>query len=188
MTAKNWMTLPILFLDLVAMTNLVFADATLRPGDQIEMKLGGVPATETTSVSGIYTIDGGGAVNLPYVGRIKIAGLSPGGAEVRIESAFKASEIYTDPNIVITMQPQSRFVNVGGEVKEPKRVPYTDDLTVLGAISAAGGFSIFADQRKVRLLRGDNVVIIDVKKARVNPSLDTQVQPGDRIEVPQSLF
>jgi hypothetical protein len=34
------------------------------------------------------------------------------------------------------------------------------------------GFSPFADQRKVRLLRGSDVMIIDVKKIRANPSLD----------------
>jgi protein involved in polysaccharide export with SLBB domain len=49
------------------------------------------------------------------------------------------------------------------EVKEPKRVPFTADLTVLGSINAAGGFLPFADQRKVRLLRNSDVQIIDVK-------------------------
>jgi len=28
----------------------------------------------------------------------------------------------------------------------------------------------------------------DVKKVRANPSLDLQLQPGDRVQVPQSLF
>ena len=183
MSAKNWIASAISFLGLLLVAQIALADAILRPGDQIEMKLGGVPTIDISSVSGIYTIDGTGAVNLPYVGRLKIAGLTPGAAQFTIESAFKSAEIYAHPNIVITMEPQSRFVNVGGEVKEPRRVPFTDDLTVLGSINAAGGFSIFADQRKVRLLRGNEVMIVDVKKIRVNPSLDLPVQPGDRIEV-----
>ena len=188
MTAKNWIGRTIWLVFLLLASNVVLADATLRPGDQIEMKLGGVPAADITSVSSVYTIDESGAVNLPYVGQVKIAGLTPGAAQAVIENAFKRSEIYKHPNIVITMQAQSRFVNVGGEVKEPKRVPFTDDLTVLGSVNAAGGFSIFADQRKVRLLRGSEVMIIDVKKIRTNPLLDLQLRPGDRIEVPQSLF
>jgi protein involved in polysaccharide export with SLBB domain len=188
MSTQVWFARAIWFLSLLGVANVVLADATLRTGDQIEMKLGGVPATDISSVSGIYTIDGGGSVNLPYIGRVKIVGLTPGAAQSTIESAFKAQEIYTHPNIVITMQAQSRFVNVGGEVKTPSRVPFTADLTVLGSINAAGGFSAFADQRKVRLLRGDNVMIIDVKKIRANPSLDLPLQPGDRVEVPQSLF
>jgi hypothetical protein len=28
----------------------------------------------------------------------------------------------------------------------------------------------------------------DVKKVRANPALDLQLQPADRVEVPQSLF
>jgi len=46
------------------------------------------------------------------------------------------------------MQAQSRFVNVGGEVKEPKRVPFTDDLTVLGSINAAGGARLLQTNEK----------------------------------------
>jgi len=166
----------------------VLADATLRPGDTMDLKIGGVPATEISSVSGQYTIDGEGNVNLPYIGRVKIAGLAPGVAQSMIESVYKARKVYTNPNIVITMQPQSRFVNVGGEVKSPQRVPFTPDLTVLSAINAAGGFSPFADQRRIRLLRGQQVTIIDAKKIRTNPSRDVQLEPGDQVEVPQSLF
>jgi protein involved in polysaccharide export with SLBB domain len=166
----------------------VLADATLRPGDTMDLKIGGVPSTEISSVSGQYTIDGEGNVNLPYIGRLKIAGLAPGVAQSMIESVYKARKIYTNPNIVITMQPQSRFVNVGGEVKSPQRVPFTPDLTVLSAISAAGGFSAFADQRRIRLLRGQQVTIIDAKKIRADPSRDVQLEPGDQVEVPQSLF
>jgi protein involved in polysaccharide export with SLBB domain len=164
------------------------ADATLRAGDTMDLKIGGVPSTEISSVSGQYTIDGEGNINLPYIGRLKIAGLAPGAAQAMIESVYKARKIYTNPNIVITMQPQSRFVNVGGEVKSPQRVPFTPDLTVLSAINAAGGFSPFADQRRIRLLRGQKVTIIDAKKIRSNPSRDVQLEPGDQVEVPQSLF
>ncbi|HYY27800.1 MAG TPA: SLBB domain-containing protein [Chthoniobacterales bacterium] len=76
----------------------------------------------------------------------------------------------------------------GGEVKTPERVPYTADLTVLASINAAGGFTPYADQRRVRLLRGTQVTVVDVKKIRANPSLDLPLEPGDKVEVPQSLF
>jgi protein involved in polysaccharide export with SLBB domain len=172
----------------VLLSNVVLADASLRPGDELQLKLAGVPSAEISSVSGVYTIDGEGYINLPHIGRLKIAGLTPGIAQSTIESAYKSRNIYTNPNIVITMQAQTRFVNVGGEVRTPQRVPFTADLTILGSINAAGGFSPYANQRKVRLLRGNQVMIIDVKKIRANPSLDLQVQPGDKIEVPLSIF
>jgi protein involved in polysaccharide export with SLBB domain len=188
MMRTNIWILPALFvLNFAFATNVAVADAPLRAGDQIQMKLGGVPSTEISAVSGIYTIDGEGSVNLPHIGRVKIAGLTPGGAESTIENVYKSREIYTNPNVVITMQAQSRFVNVGGEVKAPQRVPFTPDLTILSAINAAGGFSSFAEERKVRLLRDNKLMIIDVNKIRANPSRDVQLQPGDRIEA-RSIF
>jgi polysaccharide export outer membrane protein len=77
---------------------------------------------------------------------------------------------------------------VGGAVRTPTRVPFTEDMTLLTAINAAGGFNDFADQRHVRLLRGTQVTIFDVKKIRSDPSKDIALQPGDKVEVPQSLF
>jgi protein involved in polysaccharide export with SLBB domain len=129
------------------------SDATLRPGDMIDLKLGGVPSTETQSVSGQYQIDADGFVNMPNIGKVRIGGLSPAAAETAIEHVYTAKEIYTHPTIIITMQPQSRWVNVGGEVKAPERVPYTPDLTVLSCINAAGGFSPYADQMRVPIAR-----------------------------------
>jgi protein involved in polysaccharide export with SLBB domain len=175
------------FFNCALAASVAVADAPLRPGDQIEMKVGGVPTTENSVLSGAYTVNGDGSVNLPYIGRVKVAGLSPGAAESAIENAYKSRDIYTNPNVVITMQAQSRFVSVGGQVKTPQRVPFTPDLTIMSSINAAGGLSQFANERKVRLLRDSQVMIIDLNRIQANSSLDPQVQPGDRIEVP-SLF
>jgi polysaccharide biosynthesis/export protein VpsN len=187
MSARVWILRAVCLLNFALATSVAVADAPLRPGDEIEMKLGGVPSTEISALSGRYTIDGEGSVNLPHIGRVNIAGLSLGAAESTIESVYRAQGIYTNPNVMITMQAQSRFVNVGGKVKAPQRVPFTPDLTVLSSINAAGGFSPLANERKVRLLRHNQVMIIDVNKIRANPSLDVQLQPGDRIEAP-SIF
>jgi polysaccharide biosynthesis/export protein VpsN len=180
--------LVLLFFGNIFCARPVAAEATLRPGDTIELKLGGVPSTETQSVSGEYQIDGDGFVNMPNIGKVRIGGLSPAAAQTAIESVYRQKEIYTHPTIVITIQTQARFVNVGGEVKSPERVPYTADLTILASINAAGGFTPYADQRRVRLLRGTQVTVVDVKRIRANPGLDLPLQPGDKIEVPQSLF
>ena len=50
-------------LNFVFATGVAVADASLRPGDQIEMKLGGVPSTEISALSGTYTIGDEGSVN-----------------------------------------------------------------------------------------------------------------------------
>jgi protein involved in polysaccharide export with SLBB domain len=187
MSIKRQSTITVVAL-LISSVVAFAGEAVLRPGDTIQLKIGGVPADDTSNVSGAYMIDGDGNVNMPNLGKVRIGGLTAGAAQSAIETEYRGHDIYTHPTIILTMQLQSRWVNVGGEVKAPQRVPYTPDLTVLAAINAAGGFSPFADQRRVRLLRSDQVILVDVRKARAIPSLDLSVEPGDRIEVPQTIF
>ena len=163
-------------------------DAVLRAGDSLEIRIGGVPAEEVQQVSGTYTIDGDGYVNLPHIGKVRAAEATQSELQRSIESAYISRQIYTNPSITLTIPNMARFVNTGGEVKAPQRVPFTADLTLLGAISASGGFTDFADQGKVRLLRDGKVTIVNVKEVRKDPEKDIRLKPGDRIEVPQSFW
>lgn len=94
-----------------------FGQATLRVGDPIDLKIGGVPAEEQQQVNNIYTVDANGAVNLPYINKVRAEGLPPAQLASSIEATYRANKIYTNPTITIVMQPQSRFVNVGGAVR-----------------------------------------------------------------------
>lgn len=162
--------------------------ATLRVGDPVELKISGVPSEEQTQINNVYTVDASGTVNMPFINKVRAVGLTPAQLASAIESSYRAEKIYTNPTITIVMAPTARFVNVGGAVRQPSRVPFTEDMTLLTAINAAGGFNDFADQRKVRVMRGSNVEVYDVRQSRRDPSRDIRLQPGDRIEVPQSFF
>ncbi|MEY2484619.1 MAG: polysaccharide biosynthesis/export protein VpsN [Verrucomicrobiota bacterium] len=167
---------------------VAFGQATLRVGDPIELKIGGVPQDEQVQVNNTYTVDSTGAVNLPYINKVKAEGLTPSQLARVIEENYRSGKIYTNPNVTILMQPAARFVNVGGAVRTPSRVPFTEDMTLLTAINAAGGFNDFADQKRVRLLRGNEAKIFDIRQFRKDPSKDVKLQPGDRVEVPQTFF
>ncbi len=166
----------------------LFAQATLRPGDTIEIRLSGVPADEIQQFSATYTLDDQGFLNLPYINQVKAGGLTQNVVQGEIERKLVAERIYTHPTITIIVQPTARFVNVGGAVRNPGRIPFTPDLTLLSAINAAGGFNDFADQRKVRWVHEGKVEMIDTRKLRKDPSLDSKIYPGDQIEVAQSLW
>jgi protein involved in polysaccharide export with SLBB domain len=166
----------------------VFAGAVLRAGDPVEMRISGVPADEQTQVNNVYTVDSNGMVNMPYINKVRAEGLTPAQLASVIENRYKSAGIFTNPTITIVMQPQARFVNVGGAVRAPNRIPFTEDMTLLAAISAAGGFNDFADQKRVRLLRGSEARVYDVRQVRKDPGLDPKLQPGDKVEVPQSFF
>ena len=173
---------------LVAFAGSAHAQATLRIGDPVELKISGVPAEDQNQVNNTYSVDADGAINLPYIGKVHAEGRTPAELSRSIEQNYRSNKIYTNPNITIIMQPSARFVNVGGSVRVPSRVPFTEDMTLLTAINAAGGFNDFADQRHVRLLRGSEVTVYDVRRFRKDPSRDVRLRPGDKIEVPQSFF
>jgi polysaccharide export outer membrane protein len=179
---------------LILVTVLLFAvsamsqDVLLRSGDQIELRLGGVPPQEIEQISGQYQVDGQGFLNLPHIGKIRASGLAQAELQTAIEAAYRNQQIYTNPTITINVPNQARFVNVGGDVKTPRRVEFTPDLTVLGAISAAGGFTEFADTTKVRLLRDGHASLVNIKEIRKDPSKDPRLKPGDTLEVPQSFW
>lgn len=178
----------LILLFVFALSAAAFGQATLRVGDPIEIKIGGVPNEEQVQVNNTYTVDTNGSVNLPYINKLRAEGLTPAQLARSIEQTYRSYKIYTNPNITILMQPMARFVNVGGAVRMPARIPFTEDITLLASINAAGGFNDFADQKRVRLLRGNEVKVYDVRQFRRDPSLDVKLQPGDRVEIPQTFF
>jgi polysaccharide export outer membrane protein len=165
-----------------------FGQAYLRIGDPIELKISGVPQDEQLQINNTYMVDVTGCINLPYINKIKAEGLTPAQLAAAIEQGYRTNRIYTNPTITILMQPTARFVNVGGAVRQPMRVPFTEDMTLLTAINAAGGFNDFADQKRVRLLRGSEVKVYDIRQFRKDPSKDVALRPGDKVEVPQSFL
>lgn len=169
-------------------TSSVDRGIRFRTGDSVDIRLGGVPAEEAQQVNGLFTVDSMGNVNLPQAGPVRASGRTQGELQVAIEEKYRATGVYTTPTISVSVPMEARFVNVGGEVKLPQRVLYTSDLTVLSAINAAGGFSEYAAQNRVRLVRGSNVMNLKMNEIRRNPGLDIVLEPGDTIEVMRSFF
>lgn len=163
-------------------------DVTLRVGDPVEIRIGGVSAEDIAMINNVYNVDGNGFINLPHIGSIRAAGLSTAQLSQSIQGAYVSSGIYTNPTISIAQQAASRFVTVGGEVKAPQRVPYTNDLTLLAAIQAAGGFTEFANRKRVVWISGSSRTIVDATAILRTGGQDVGLSPGDQIQVPSSAF
>ncbi len=161
---------------------------SLRVGDSFDLRIGGVPSDDAANISSNYTVDGEGCLNLPFLGKLHVAGMNAAQIQSAVERAYVNGGIFTHPTIMLNVQANAKFVNVSGAVKSPMRVPYTPDMTVMSAINAAGDFNDYAKQTDVRLTRGNTVKKINCKDARKNPALDMAVQPGDSIQVPEAFF
>jgi polysaccharide export outer membrane protein len=157
----------------------------LRIGDTIIIRLTGVP----TADQGIFEvkIDESGKISMPYIGSVSAANTTTVQLKKLIESTYIKGEIFTNPNVTVDLKEQ-RFVDVTGEVRMPQRVPYTKDLTAMGAVAACGGFTDFANRRKVRLTQAGITREFNAKEIQADQGRDIKLTPNDKIQVDRSIF
>ena len=158
-------------------------ETLLRIGDQLTIRLdfGGNQPPQTSDV----VVDENGEISLPLVGRIKSEGLTTSELADRIQANY-VPRYYIRCNA--TVMATVRFFYVGGEVRGPSQYNWSEDMTLLKAINTAGGFTEFANRRKVELMRGGEKKPYDCEDLRAHPNKDPVVQPGDSIYVPRSIF
>lgn len=102
------------------------------------------------------------------------------------------SDITLHPNDIIIV-PRLDRVYIIGQVGHPGAVnlPSQEILTVSKAVSLASGFSQFAKQSEVQLMRaGKHVQVVDVRSILTGDakSEDPVLKPGDTVYVPESRF
>ena len=131
-----------------------------------------------------------GHISYPLLGRIKAAGLSVARLEDYIRGAL-AKDYIRNPQVKVLVREFSN-VFVFGQVKEPGPYFFKGGMTVLQAITTAGGFTKIANPRKVRIVRvhdGEREIIpVNVNDITKGENEDFILQPGDTVVVPESFF
>lgn len=131
-------------------------------------------------------VDERGYVTLPYIDDVLAAGRTSSELEREIQRIYIERQIYRTITVSVVSPAQSFFVQ--GEVRQPQRYPLVTGTTVLQAIAAAGGYTEYADPKKVSLTRGRDVKLINMRDVERNPQQDLSVESGDVIRVPRSIF
>jgi len=158
------------------------SSAVLRAGDSLTVTLQGVPDPSVNTVQ----IGEQGLITLPFIGTITATGVSSGELSQRIRETYIGRNIYTTVDVSVSVT--ERYVYVGGEVGHPGRIIWTPDLTASKAVEAAGGFSLYAKQTAVNLVRDKASFSVDIKLAQKEPSQDPRLMPGDSLQVSRSPF
>ncbi|MFM0041906.1 polysaccharide biosynthesis/export family protein [Paraburkholderia sediminicola] len=111
-----------------------------------------------------FVIDSNGDVQFPYVGRIHLA-------NIRLDEAQDSliehlSKVFVKPQVTVRIASfRSKQVYVDGEVHTPGPQPINDiPMTLLEAISRAGGFTAAADQSRMILVRRGVSYTLDLPK------------------------
>lgn len=154
----------------------------MRPNDPVVIHLRGIPEP----VNFELIIDETGHVNLPYIDSIMAAGKTASQLQTAIEKAYLDGEIYRRITVNVMLPTQSYFVR--GEVRQPGRFALMGGMTILKAVATAGGYTEFANPRRVSVIRRGETFESDLRDFERNPERDIDVEPGDVIVVPRSMF
>ncbi len=159
------------------------AQAVIRNGDVFELTLSGMPVEYAAEFHLSFTVGDDGEVRIPLIGGVRATGISTTQLARAIERKLVSEKIFTNPTAVINLQPTSRFVTVGGAVRNPNSVTWTNDMTLSNAITRASGFGDFANKKKIKLTRDGKVTYFNLTKSEKDPTQNPKLLPGDEVEV-----
>jgi len=156
----------------------------IRVGDKLTIRLTDIPnPPDPIDVR----VREDGTVSLILGVQIQAAGKKAGELETEIHRQYVPKYFQ---RLTVNVKCEERVFYVDGEVRKPDRYIYTGEMTVLKAISTAGGFTEFAKKNRVEVTRanGGKPLVVDCVKALRNPKLDIPIYPGDRIFVHKRIW
>ncbi len=156
----------------------------IGPEDMLDINVWKEP-----DVSRVVPVRPDGKISLPLINDVQAGGLSP--QQLAALVTEKLRKYFNEPQVtVIVTAINSQRVFVVGEVLRAGAFPLIPGMTVLQALSSAGGFTTFADVKKIHVMRlvdGKHVELPfnyrDVLKGD-NPEQNIKLEPGDTVVVP----
>ncbi|MCH9680290.1 MAG: polysaccharide export protein [Deltaproteobacteria bacterium] len=122
----------------------------LRTGDVVRLTVAGME-TELAE-SGDLEVTADGSILVPFVGPIRVEGLTPAQAAQQLSSRLNG--IVRDPNARVTVvDPRTPVVAVVGEVRAPGQFEVTQGEGLLTTLARAGGLTEFAHPTKIFVVR-----------------------------------
>lgn len=130
-----------------------------------------------------------GKISMPLLNDVQAAGKTPLQLSADITAGLK--KFVTDPQVtVIVTTINSQRVFILGEVNRAGAYPLLPNMTVLQALSSAGGFTIYANLKKIYVLRVEDGKQVkhpfNYKDVLAGKAADQNifVKAGDTIVVP----
>ncbi|MBL8919137.1 MAG: polysaccharide biosynthesis/export family protein [Myxococcaceae bacterium] len=160
---------------------------TLGTGDFLEVRV-----YQEADLSGIYRVSPEGVIDYPLCGKVTVANLTPSLAADAITNCLKQGFVRRPQVTVMVKEFNSKRIFVFGDVSKPGSFPYEEGMTIVAAVSAAGGFNRTAARNGVNITR-----LIDGRETRVPVRVEDIIngseknftlQPGDIVFVPEGFL
>ena len=145
-------------------------------------------------MSKTFKVAPNGTIDFPLVGTLEIEGKEPQEIADLIKTRLRDGKILKNPSVsVLVKEVNSKKIAVFGQVQKPGQFPMTEGMTIVQAISLAGGFTSLADRDRVTLNRRvskDKVVRVVFSVAAITEGKmnDIPLQSGDTIYVEERAF
>ncbi len=155
----------------------------IGPGDVL-----GVTIWKEASLSGPVKVRPDGFITLPLINEVQITGLTT--AEVRKTLEEKYKKFLASPLVTIRVEAiVSSRIYLVGQVNNPGVYPFVGNDTLLQVLIQAGGLTIFAKKRNIRVVRrnGEKITEYTVDYNAIikgDFKQDILLRPGDRVIVP----
>lgn len=160
----------------------------IGPGDMLQINVYG-----EKELTGLYQVSPEGSIAFPFIGEIGVKNLSNFTLSEKISKMLKDGFI-KDPQVTVFIKEfQSKRVYVLGQVKNAGKFMIMNEMSVIEAISMAGGFTNLADISNVIVTRRDDkgveqrytLNIDDILKGKEK---NFYLRAGDMIYVNERFF
>jgi protein involved in polysaccharide export with SLBB domain len=163
-------------------------DTSLGAGDTFEVRVFG-----EKDMSGKYQVAPDGSIMFPFLGKMTVAGLEVSALEQQIAAGLREGNFLVDPQVSIMVEEtKSKRISVLGAVAKPGTFAIIPGMTVVHAVSNAGGFTPLASKddtvvtRRVDgKLERHRVAVSDVTRGDAE---DFPLRAGDIVFVPERVF
>jgi polysaccharide export outer membrane protein len=161
-------------------------DYRIGAGDTLQIAVWKEPEASVPAV----VVRPDGRITMPLIKDVEVAGLTPRQAEAAITAGF--AKFITDPNVTVVVATiNSKKVYLIGAVRKEGPLPYTYGITVIQALSEAGGLTDYAKRKRIYILRteGGREYRLDFNYEEVirgeHMEQNVVLLPGDTVVVPQ---
>lgn len=164
--------------DLAPLPEVTPSAYRLGVGDQVRIITFG-----EDQLTGSFRVNDSGLIDLPLLGPVRASGLTSAELSSEIADSLKRKKLFRDPSVSVEVS-EYRPIFVLGEVKTPGQYPYRPGMTVLTAVTVAGGFTYRAIEdyaSVVRTSETDKAV-----EGRVNRQ--SFLMPGDVLTIYERRF
>jgi polysaccharide export outer membrane protein len=161
------------------------SDAPIGPRDYLEIKVFQDPSLNTK-----ITVSDDGRITMPLLGKVEVSGLTPADLESRIKTMLEAKYITKADVTVTVLEAGSKPISVIGAVTRPGRIGITGGISLIQAITQAGGLAtgygrtLYVLRTAANGLNEQIAIDIDDLMVNGNPDLNLPLRANDVINVP----